>query len=233
MIARFSGVALAAALTILAGCDGGDTGPRVPAALRFVSVPKLTAAGSVLTPLPAVEVVDAKGARVTDYADSVRLALDSAGFAVALGGTLTVAAVHGVAHFGDLVITQTGAEYTLTASAPGLPSVTSTQFPVQGAAGYRLLFHTAPSYASAGVPFVIQPTIVVLDVYGNQSPVTATVTLTLLGGPGALHGTRLSTATLGLAPFAGLYVDSVGAGYRLIGTSPGLLPDTSNAFDVF
>lgn len=232
---RFGWMAVAAVLTVLAACGGdrNSVAPRVATALRFISMPAFTPAGDAFTPTPIVEAIDANGARVPTYADTVTLTLDSAGAAVALGGTVGLPAVAGVAHFADLSVTRTGFLYTLIASAPGLVPDTTPQFTIIAAAGYRLLFVSEPGYASGGTPFVTQPSVVVLDSFSNQSPVTASVTLTLLGGPGALHGTRIVTATLGLAPFANLYVDSLGVGYRLLATAPGLLPDTSGAFTVF
>ena len=47
-----------------------------------------------------------------------------------LSGTLSVAPVNGIALFGDLVISTSGAGYVLQASAPGAKSASSTSFTI-------------------------------------------------------------------------------------------------------
>src|SRR2546422_5195519 len=47
-----------------------------------------------------------------------------------LSGTLSVAPVNGIALFGDLVISTSGAGYVLQASAPGATSASSSSFTI-------------------------------------------------------------------------------------------------------
>jgi hypothetical protein len=94
------------------------------------------AAGTPVT----VDVVDgATPANVVlSYVGPVTVQLNGAtlgGSGAALGGTLTVNAVKGVASFADLTVNVAGSGYTLTASTPDLPPpTTSTKFDVQQAA---------------------------------------------------------------------------------------------------
>ena len=55
-----------------------------------------------------------------------------------LSGTLTVAAVAGVATFNNLSIDRPGAGYTLTAAGAGLTGATSSPFNINGAILDRL-----------------------------------------------------------------------------------------------
>ena len=77
----------------------------------------------------AVEVVDADGERVASAA-SISLGFATAGGLGTLGGTTTVAAVAGLAAFGDLNVDAAGT-YRLLASADGLQPVVSAAFTIQ------------------------------------------------------------------------------------------------------
>src|SRR5439155_3445346 len=62
-----------------------------------------------------------------------------------LSGTTTVAAVNGVASFGDLSANKTGTSYTLSATATGLTPTTSSGFTITPGAAIQLVFGTQPS----------------------------------------------------------------------------------------
>jgi len=77
---------------------------------------------------------DAFGNTATGFTDNVLIAIgnDASGLLgpATLGGTLTVAAVSGVASFGDLTIDKIGIGYTLVVSASGLSGAESDPFTV-------------------------------------------------------------------------------------------------------
>jgi len=79
---------------------------------------------------PAVEVLiqDATGATVTTASNLVTLTLKGG---TGLGGTLTVAAQHGIASFSNLTLSTAGTGYTLLASSPKLTPKTSKPFTVR------------------------------------------------------------------------------------------------------
>jgi hypothetical protein len=99
-----------------------------------------------------VTVQDAQGNTVTSASSNVTLAITS-GTGVAgavLGGTLTQAAVSGVATFSNLTIDKAGTGYTLTGTASGLTSATSGAFAVAAGTAAKLAFTVQPSAANSG-----------------------------------------------------------------------------------
>jgi hypothetical protein len=100
--------------------------------LAFTVQPSAVVAGSSISPAVRVAIQDAAGNTKTLASDNVTLAISggtgSAG--AALGGTVTRAAVSGVAIFDNLSIDRAGSGYTLTASAGALTAATSNPFPV-------------------------------------------------------------------------------------------------------
>ncbi len=105
--------------------------------LAFAQQPTNTAAGNSITPAITVQIQDASGNLVTTATDTVTIAIGtdpSSGVAL-LNGTLSVAAVAGVATFSDLDIDTGGTGYTLAASATGLTGATSTSFDITTPSG--------------------------------------------------------------------------------------------------
>jgi hypothetical protein len=73
---------------------------------------------------------DGLGNTVTGFMGAVTIAIGSNPGGGTLSGTLTTAAVAGVATFSDLRIDKTGPGYSLTATSPGLVAAASTGFDV-------------------------------------------------------------------------------------------------------
>src|SRR5436190_746155 len=119
----------------------GRQGPEfweVPAqALAFTVQPNnSTPCPSTIAPPVEVTAVDNQGQAVPDFTGDVTIALGhdaSAAGNATLSGTKTVAAVNGVARFGDLCIDQVGSGYMLQATSPGLTDATSTAFDITAA----------------------------------------------------------------------------------------------------
>ncbi|MBI3180968.1 MAG: hypothetical protein HYZ28_02360 [Myxococcales bacterium] len=98
----------------------------------------------------------------------------------------------------------------------------------------KLAFKVQPSGARAGAPIAPPVEVALQDDGGNQVSEPVSVQLALEGGTG---GARLSgggplDAPSGVAVFAGLQVDRVGAGYRVRASSEGVTEALSDPFDV-
>ena len=102
--------------------------------LAFLSAP-LVAVTSGIGFATTVEARDASGTRDTAYTGLVTLALAANPNGGTLGGSLSVAAVAGVAAFTGLTLDNLGTGYQLTASASGLSDATTLPFPVVAPAG--------------------------------------------------------------------------------------------------
>jgi adhesin/invasin len=98
--------------------------------LLFGVQPSPTPEGAVISPAVTVRAVDAGGATVPSFTGGITIALGTNPSGGTLSGTTTVAAVGGVATFGNLSIDEAGAGYTLAASAGGLAGATSNPFAV-------------------------------------------------------------------------------------------------------
>lgn len=111
-----------------------------------------------------------------------------------------------------------------------------------GPKAYALRFATQPADAQkgmvitsevgnpAGVPVMVE----VIDRRGRVvTDSTALVTLTLLNAPGATLTGGQVNAVGGVAMFRDLESDKEGEDYRLAASSPGLVGDTSIAFDIW
>ena len=146
--------------------------------LAFQQQPTDTSYGSTITPAVTVRILDASGLVVTESSASVTLVLAPAG--PTLGGTLTVAAVNGVATFSGLSVDQIGT-YTLNASSVGLTGATSASFKILPAALTITATDRTKTYGAvvtfAGTEFSVSGLL-------NADTVTS-VTLTSPGAPAA------------------------------------------------
>src|SRR5439155_14374249 len=78
------------------------------------------------------------------------VALCNSQWSTTVGRTTTVAAVGGMATFGDLTLNKTSSGYGLTASATGLSTATSNSFTITAGTATQLVFGTPPSTTIAG-----------------------------------------------------------------------------------
>jgi hypothetical protein len=111
----------------IAGGGGGGTGPD---ALRFNVQPSNAVAGNIITPAIQVTVFDSLGVPDSAFTSPISIAIGVNPVGGNLSGTLSVTPVNAIASFGDLVISASGAGYTLSASAPGATSGTSASFTI-------------------------------------------------------------------------------------------------------
>jgi hypothetical protein len=101
--------------------------------LVFTQQPTTTAAGAPFSPAIQLTAKDAGGLVATTFTGNVTVGISTNPGDGSLAGTLTVAAVAGVATFPGLSINNTGIGYTLQATS-SLPMVTSAAFNITGGA---------------------------------------------------------------------------------------------------
>ena len=206
-----------------------------PTRLVFLTEPSSAAAGAVIAPAVRVAVQDAGGSTLSYFNGNVTIAISTNPPGGSLSGTMTVAAVNGIATFSTLRIDRSGTGYTLAASSPGLPGVTSAAFNILAGAATRLSFTVQPASTAAGAPIAPAIRVTALDAQGNVAAgFTGTVTLAIGSNPGAgaLSGTTSAAAAAGAATFDNVIVNRAGNGYTLQATAPGLTSSTSAAFNI-
>ncbi|HEY3835377.1 MAG TPA: hypothetical protein VGL72_02345 [Bryobacteraceae bacterium] len=190
---------------------------QAAATLAFASQPTDGSIGVPLSPI-IVQVHDASGSLVTASTAIVTLTSSPN------GASATLAADSGTVIFSGLAFNVAGT-YTLTASSPGIASVTSQAFTISAGTSSRLEFTPQPASASAGTPLgaiVVQ----IQDASGNLVP-SSSAAVTLTSIPAGLNATV--TATNGVAVFNGLSLASPGT-YSLVASAPGLPSTTSSSF---
>src|SRR5206468_10522331 len=204
------------------------------APLLFTVLPTSTLAGGSITPAGEVSGRDANGNTATGFTGNVTLAIGTNGGGGTLSGTATHAAVGGVATFAGLSIDKVGTGYTLTASATGPATGTSTAFNITAGSAATLVFTVQPTSTVAGGSITPAVEVTARDANGNTATgFTGTVTLAIGTNPsgGVLSGTATHAATGGVATFAGLSIDKTGTGYTLTAGS-GTLTGTSSGFSI-
>src|SRR5437016_3824855 len=248
-IAIFSDLGLdktGAGYTLTASASGGgpvaptsaavDVAPGPATQLDFTVEPTTATAGTALAPSLRVTALDAAENLVPTFTGNVTVAFGgTSGEGSTLGGTTTVAAVNGVATFGDLTVSQTGTGYWFTASATGLARAASSAFDVTAGAATQLVFSTEPRTTVAD--HQISPAVKVraLDALGNPVPrFTGSVSIAAGNNPGGctLGGTTTVVAVNGALPDALLSFSQTGTGYWFTASATGLARAASNAFAV-
>lgn len=217
-----------------------------PAAqLAFLVEPTDTRAGEIMNPNVQVEVQDLGGNHVVTSA-SINLAIGTNPTAGApglnIGGGATVPTTTGTAVFTNLSINKAAAGYTLHATgftlgsgSVVLTSTTSTAFNITANAAAQVAFRVHPPLqTTVGTILSPAPVVEVQDAYGNYVATSATISVTIGNNPGGsvLSGTQTITTANGVATFSNLSLDKVGLGYTLSASTPGLLPGSSNAFNI-
>ena len=209
--------------------------PGTATQLVFGTQPGTTVANRLITPAVKVRALDAFGNLATGFTDAVGIALGSNPGGATLSGTTPVAAVAGVATFFDLSLNRTGTGYTLTASATGFTTVTSTAFDIIPGTATQLAFTVQPTTTVAGAAISPAVQVTALDPAGNLVPgFTGSITVALGNNPGGstLGGTATVPASGGVASFSTLTLDKTAPGYRLTASATGLSTATSASFNI-
>ncbi len=209
------------------------------ARLVFTVQPSSVTAGGAIAPNVQIVVEDTLQNTVTSSTASITLAITggTGTSGAVLSGTLTRAAVNGVATFNNLAIDKAGAGYTLTATASSLTSATSTAFAVSVGPATQLLFTGQPSAGVAGNAITPGVQVTVQDGSGNTvATSTAAITVAITTGTGTtgatLSGTKTHAAAAGVAAFNDLVIDRSGSGYTLTASAASVASDTSTAFGI-
>lgn len=218
-----------------------------PAKLAFLTHPGNTTTGGTISPADPVRVAiqDAGGNTVTSSTANVTVAINDCGTCPApgtgtLSGTLTVAAVAGIATFGNLSISGVGSGYKLQATSGTLSLAVSNAFNINPVGTpTKVAFLQEPTNAVAGASVSPAITVAIQDANGGTvTTSTATVNLTIAsnanpGGSALSGGTQVSAnAVNGIATFSTVSLNKVGVGYKLVAASTGLTNDTSATFNI-
>ncbi len=233
------GYTLTATATDLAGTTTAAFNiiPGPASALLFTMSPGTNDKKIALLPAVQVSALDAFGNLATGFTGSVTVAIASSSAPTpTLAGTLTVAAVGGVASFSDLTLDKLGT-YTLGASSSGLTGAASASFLINTPT--VLVFIVQPTTTTANGVIAPAVQVAVQDGVGNTvlnhvTNIGLSIT-SLTGAPGAtLNGTVTATTVMGVATFSNLSIDLAGAGYTLTAADliTRLKPGISAAFDI-
>src|SRR5207249_901829 len=158
-----------------------NIGVGAAAKLAFTVQPSTAAAGAAITPAVQAAVQDAQGNTVTTATTSITLAIGANPTSEARRVGTTGAAVNGVATFANVSLNRAATGYTLTASATGLTSATSSAFTISAGAAAKLVFTVQPSNVAAEGAMTPAVQVAVDDAQGN-TVTTATTSITLAIG---------------------------------------------------
>jgi hypothetical protein len=204
--------------------------------LAFVVQPGAAQVNQAIAPPVQVAIEDAAGQPLPGRTDAVTLAIGTNPGGATLGGTVTQAAVNGVATFSDLALNQIGDGYTLTASASGLTAATSATFNITTEPAAVLAFSVQPTNTTAGTPITPGVKVEIRD-GATQAVLTSRTDAISVGlqanpGGGTLTGSLTATAVAGVATFSNLTLQKAAQGYKLAVATPNATGAASNAFDV-
>ena len=177
--------------------------------LVYTTQPGGGANGSSWTNQPTVAVEDVSGNLVTTATNSITLAIGTNP-----GGALACtanpkAAAGGSAGFAGCAITGTAGSYTLTASATGLATATSSAFNITAGTATKLVYTTQPGGGADGTAWGAQPTVAIEDASGNVvTTATNSITLAIGTNPGGTLACSANpkAATGGSVTFAGCQI---------------------------
>ncbi len=194
--------------------------------------PTSATAGAAITPGFTVEVQDAAGNRIPGANNQITVFIGTNPSQGSLSGTTQRNAVNGTVTFTGLSIDSAGTGYTLTASASGLVSTSSSSFDiVPGSPSASLSTVTAsPGTISASNGSSSSTiTVTVKDQKGNLVPGTS-VTLGVTGGSGNTLSASGPTNSSGV--YTGTFSATVSGATRTISATAGavLLNQTASVF---
>jgi hypothetical protein len=186
--------------------------------LVFTQEPTGVTAGDDISPSVVVKIEDTDGNVLSTDDSNVTVTVDT-GPAALSGTSVTVAAVNGVATFGNLVL-DTAGQYTLSSSdsSDGLSGFVSSSFTVSPNTADKLVFTAGPANGTAGVA-LSQVSLTIEDQFGNVETGDSTAVLISATGPGTLAGSSITSvdAVNGVAKFSNLVLDTAGS-YTLSGS---------------
>jgi hypothetical protein len=162
-----NGYTLTASSTSLTGATSAPFNVLTAATqLAFITEPSTTVAGSSIAPAVRVAIEDANGSIVAGATTPIVIAIGTNPGSGTLAGITSGNPANGVATFSNLNISTLGTGYTLTASAAGLTSATSTAFNVTAPTG--------PTFTVSSTPLIL--------VSATGASAASTITVTPSGG---------------------------------------------------
>ena len=203
--------------------------------LAFTTQPVNWKIATAMSPSVVVKARDSFGNVMASYTGTVTIALYANPSGGTLSGTLSVAAVAGVASFSNLKLDKVGGGYSLRATASGVSAATSSVFKIVSSLSWTV----QPSGGRPGETFDTPPEVSVVDSVG--AVITGyvgniTVAIGTNGGSpaGTLSGTLTVAAVAGVASFTNLEIDNLGDGYTLVASADAgnLVNVTSNSFNI-
>jgi hypothetical protein len=250
-VAASSGVATFSNLTIdragmgytLTAADGA-IGSATSSAFNIIATatqiafgvqPGDTTAGATISPAVTVQLEDSLGNVVSTDSSSVTLAIGANPADGTVEGTVTAAAVSGIATFSNLSINKSGVGYTLTATDGSLVGATSSSFSISPGTGSQVAFGVEPGTTTAGLTINPAVTVEVEDSLGNMVTTDTTNVTVAIGtnvGGGTLSGTTTVQAVSGTATFSTLSINKSGTGYTLTAADGSLTQGTSSTFNI-
>ncbi len=174
---------------------------------------------------------DASGNVARSFTGPVTFALAANPGGATLRGTATVSAVAGVASFATLTLDKAGTGYTMTASAPGLTSTTTSPFSIIVAPATALGLQsgggqTGPAGSALPAPIVIQ----LLDAAAaNMALAGVVVTVNVTSGGGSVAPVTALTDADGRATFVWTLGLTTGP-QSIVASAAGLAPVAVTAF---
>ena len=188
--------------------------------LAFSQQPSNSAAGSSIAPPITVQIQDAGGNPVSTSSAQVTMAIGANPGSGTLSGTLTQAAVAGVATFGNLSINKTGVGYTLSAASTGLTGATSAAFNVTPGALDHFTISAITSPQTAGQAFAITVTAfdannnidTNFDANGNKVNLTSTGTLVYTNPSPAFTSGVLANQSVSITNTGSFTITATGTG---------------------
>jgi alpha-tubulin suppressor-like RCC1 family protein len=232
-VSASTGFYVLTAALVASACSESTT-PSTAAKLAFTALPLTVIAAKPINPSVVVTIQDADGRTVTGATTSVTLSIGPNSPAGTLAGTVTVAAVDGVAVFPNISIDKAGSGYTLSATAPNLAGATSSIFAVIPGAPVKLGFTVQPATALANTIFPAI-SVAVQDAGGNTVTGAApNVALAIGTNPGnaSLSGATVVPAVNGVATFSNVSVTAPGNGYTLVASAQNLGNTVSAPFNM-
>jgi hypothetical protein len=202
------------------------------------SPPASATAGTLFSPQPVIQVLDAFGNLETLESGRMITAVRGTGTG-ALQGTTGISTTNGVAAFTNLSYNM-AESINVQFSASGVQGTNSAAIQINPATASALVFAVQPAAATAGAPFGTQPVIRTRDAFGNNSTVglgsSKTVSVALSSGTGLLQGTTLldvgTSAGNGTVSFSNLRIDVAGTADQLTASASGLTSGLSAMFAV-
>lgn len=210
--------------------------PGAASQLAFIVQPSTVTVGANIDPAVKVAAQDAFGNLVTTFSNNVAMSINVNPGGATLGGTLTKAAVSGIATFSTLDLSAAGTGYQLRAAAGGLADGLSALFDVIPSTATGLFFDIQPPANTTAGGTMASFTVEARDASGQPVPgYTGDVTIAITpntGPPGAtfLSGTFTKTAVLGTATFDDIVISVAATNYKITATGTGGVTSSTSRF---